>query len=94
MTDIRGIASRAYTQTFGGAAGNVQDHILSENQKQTGLLQDIKNNTSKSPTPSATSARFNPVSNVHAASPGRTIGRRIRDYQRDVMDRMRSLFGG
>jgi phage-related protein len=98
MTDLRGIASKAYTTTFGGAGMDVQGSILGENQKQTKLLEEIRNNTGgkKSTDERIRSAVTNPLASANRESFnfGQRAVRGIREFNRDLLDKMRSIFGG
>lgn len=99
MTDIRGIANRAYTQTFGGAASNVQDNILAESKLQTKLLESIdKKFSNKGLTGEQRAGEFvtSPVraSQREAFSFGRNTVRGIQNFNSYLLDRMRRIFGG
>lgn len=42
ITDLKSFANRAYSTAFGGAASDVNGMILTENQKQTKILEQIR----------------------------------------------------
>lgn len=90
ITDLRSFANKAYTTAFGGSASDVSGEILSENKQQTKLLDSIDKGINKD----KAHAGLSPAASgaVSTYQYGQRVVRNVREFNRDLLGRMRSLF--